>query len=135
MHASTDPTFPSRHSYVQLYVDSYSSAPWVLWPNTPAAGIPFPPSTDLVGYYYAAGANAVTPGIGADTWYPSWATDGHLYSSWTDGVVDGVHSGSGKPRCTWPTAAVPPLRPLRNVWQAGTLRSPLLALGLLSAPL
>ncbi len=23
----------------------------------------------------------------ADTWYPSWAEDGHLYSSWTDGVV------------------------------------------------
>jgi hypothetical protein len=23
----------------------------------------------------------------ADTWYPSWAEDGHLYSPWTDGVV------------------------------------------------
>lgn len=25
----------------------------------------------------------------ADTWYPSWASDGNLYSPWTDGVVAG----------------------------------------------
>ncbi len=26
----------------------------------------------------------------ADTWYPSWASDGNLYSPWTDGEVNGV---------------------------------------------
>jgi hypothetical protein len=31
----------------------------------------------------------------ADTWYPSWASDGHLYSPWTDGSIgdDGCFSG------------------------------------------
>jgi len=38
---------------------------------------------------------------GADTWYPSWAADGNLYTPWTDGsVVDSTtnitfDSGSG----------------------------------------
>jgi hypothetical protein len=30
----------------------------------------------------------------ADTWYPSWASDGNLYSPYTDGVTDGVRSYS-----------------------------------------
>jgi hypothetical protein len=38
----------------------------------------------------------------ADTWYPSWASNGNLYSPWTDGVVNGVrsYSGSGKTSTT-----------------------------------
>ena len=31
----------------------------------------------------------------ADTWYPSWADNGNLYSPWTDGTVGSVGSGSG----------------------------------------
>ena len=31
---------------------------------------------------------------GADTWYPSWAADGNLYSPWTDGRVNGLGSNS-----------------------------------------
>jgi hypothetical protein len=84
--------------YVLQYVDSWVPATWVVWPNTPPTSpttIPFPPSTDLVGFSYLQGGNAVTPGINADTWYPSWAANGKQYSSWTDGVVDGIHSGSG----------------------------------------
>jgi hypothetical protein len=84
--------------YVLQYTDSYIVPTWVVWPNVPPtvpSAIPFPPSADLVGYSYLQGGNAVTPGIGADTWYPSWASSGLMYSSWTDGVVDGVHSGSG----------------------------------------
>lgn len=30
----------------------------------------------------------------ADTWFPSWASNGHLYSSWTDGTVNGARSDS-----------------------------------------
>jgi len=44
---------------------------WVVWPNVPPttpSSIPYPASKDLVGYQYLNGANAVTPGIGADTW-------------------------------------------------------------------
>ncbi|MCX6345553.1 MAG: hypothetical protein NT018_10865 [Armatimonadetes bacterium] len=30
----------------------------------------------------------------ADTWYPSWASDGNMYSPFTDGSVNGLRSGS-----------------------------------------
>ena len=83
--------------YELLYVDSWVGQQWVAWPNSPPtlpSVSPFPPSADLVGYEYQISGNAVTPGIGADTWYPS-ASNGKMYSSWTDGVVDGVRSGSG----------------------------------------
>ena len=32
--------------------------------------------------------------FGADTWYPSWAGDGNLYSPWTDGEVEGLRADS-----------------------------------------
>eukprot|EP00656_Telonema_subtile_P018296 TRINITY_DN19870_c0_g2_i1.p1 TRINITY_DN19870_c0_g2~~TRINITY_DN19870_c0_g2_i1.p1 ORF type:complete len:435 (+),score=53.47 TRINITY_DN19870_c0_g2_i1:124-1428(+) len=31
---------------------------------------------------------------GADTWYPSWGSDGNLYTPWTDGAVGSVAAGS-----------------------------------------
>eukprot|EP00935_MAST-01C_sp_MAST-1C-sp1_P000476 g476.t1 len=54
--------------------------------------IPFPKSKDLVGWSFKSGCN---PGYGsgdhksasADTFYPSWAADGNLYTGWTDGNV------------------------------------------------
>jgi hypothetical protein len=112
--------------YGLLFVDSYATMPWVAWPNTPPAGVPFSPSADLVGYSYQINANAVPPGIKADTWYPSWAPDGKLYSSWTDGVVNGVESNSalgestsrgrracphGIPRACLPDSLPPPWSP------------------------
>ncbi len=36
----------------------------------------------------------------ADTWYPSWASDGNLYSPWTDGKVGSVGSYSGPKKWT-----------------------------------
>jgi hypothetical protein len=83
--------------YTIQYIDSYTPPPppqWTVWPNTPPNSIPFPQSTDLIDFEYNLGFNAVPPGIGADTWYPSWAADGNLYSSWTDGTVNGVRSSS-----------------------------------------
>lgn len=84
--------------YTLQYVDSFIAPSWVVWPNIPPtvpSSIPYPPSKDLTGFNYLMGGNAVPPGIGADTWYPSWASDGNMYSSWTDGSVDGHSSGSG----------------------------------------
>ena len=82
--------------YTLLWTDSYmGGVQWVAWQNQAPQGVPFPPSQDLVGFQYQLFGNAVTPGIGADTWYPSWASNDLMYSSWTDGVVDGVRSGSG----------------------------------------
>ncbi len=52
-------------------------------------GIPFQVSDELeeigfTGQY----VNYTT----ADTWYPTWADDGNLYSPYTDGAVDGILS-------------------------------------------
>ena len=42
----------------------------------------------------------------ADTWYPSWASDGNLYSPWTDGNVNGLNSGSGGKNATTGSATI-----------------------------
>ena len=60
-----------------------------VWPSQPPAGIPFAPSTELTGIAFT-GRHAQYGG--ADTWYPSWAANGNLYSPWTDGHVNGVKS-------------------------------------------
>ena len=62
------------------------------WCNPGA--IPFPRSEDLVGWSFKSGCN---PGYGAgrvsrtaasaDTFYPTWAADGDLYTGFTDGNV------------------------------------------------
>lgn len=52
------------------------------WPGTVPLDAPFPLAdrkVQLTGRY----ANYTN----ADTWYPSWAEDGHLYSPWTDGYI------------------------------------------------
>jgi hypothetical protein len=62
--------------------------------------MPYPRSKDLVGWEYKSGCN---PGYGsgnvkgasADTFFPSWAADGNLYTGFTDGhVVDDETQGS-----------------------------------------
>jgi hypothetical protein len=35
----------------------------------------------------------------ADTWYPSWASNGHLYSPWTDGRIHGKYDRGTRPEC------------------------------------
>ena len=57
-----------------------------IWPSAcHRSDCPFAPSTDLPGLGFTGRANTYT---GADTWYPSWAADGNLYSPWTDGNID-----------------------------------------------
>src|SRR5262249_52987742 len=58
----------------------------VEWPNQPPPGIPFAPSKAFSSVVFTGRNASYTD---ADTWYPSWAADGDLYSPWTDGVVDG----------------------------------------------
>jgi len=76
---------------------------WMRWPVTtlPNASslnpgtMPYPRSKDLVGWEFKSGCN---PGYGggkangfkgasADTFYPTWAADGNLYTGFTDGNV------------------------------------------------
>ncbi len=62
------------------------------WTAKPPADCPLENSTGLVGVAFTGRHRTYTS---ADTWYPSWASDGHLYSPWTDGRVDQVRSSSG----------------------------------------
>jgi hypothetical protein len=62
------------------------------WRSAPPADCPFKPSASLTGVAFTGRHAEYT---GADIWYPSWASDGNLYSPWTDGVLDGMDTASG----------------------------------------
>jgi hypothetical protein len=62
-----------------------------IWKSEPPAGCPFKPSRDITGIYFAG---VHSDYHFADTWYPTWAADGNLYSPYTDGDVYGVGSNS-----------------------------------------
>ena len=61
-------------------------------PSTPPEDCPFEKSKQITGIAFTGRHKEYT---GADTWYPSWAADGNLYSPFTDGKVGKVFSGSG----------------------------------------
>jgi len=63
-----------------------------VWLSEPPADCPFKPSENFSGVEFTGRHAEYT---GADTWYPSWASDGNMYSPWTDGNVNGLGSGSG----------------------------------------
>ncbi len=77
--------------------------PYRVWPSTPPADCPFPRSTTLVGLGFTGHHAEYT---GADTWYPSWAADGNLYSPWTDGNVNGLSSNSSGENATTGQATI-----------------------------
>jgi hypothetical protein len=62
-----------------------------VWPSEPPKDCPFAPSHELTGVAFT-GRHAEYEN--ADTWYPSWAANGNLYSPWTDGNVKGTGSNS-----------------------------------------
>jgi hypothetical protein len=66
------------------------------WKSEVPQGCPFKQSKTLTGIFFTGRHSNYRCG---DTFYPSWASDGNLYSPWTDGKTDGVTCGSGeKPR-------------------------------------
>ena len=69
----------------------------VAWPSQPPKGCPFGLSATLAGIRFT-GRHAGY--VNADTWYPSWASDGNLYSPWTDGNVNGLGSNSAGKNAT-----------------------------------
>lgn len=81
----------ARAAIAQRLVVAPLPQPFWVWPSTPPADCPFPPSTDVVGVGFTGRHAEYT---GADTWYPSWAADGNLYSPWTDGNVNGLGCSS-----------------------------------------
>lgn len=55
------------------------------WPNEPPQNCPFPQSSLYSGILFTGNyANYKN----ADTFYPSWASNGNLYCPWTDGFID-----------------------------------------------
>ena len=62
-----------------------------IWKSDPPADCPFPPSREVTGVRFTG---VHSDYHFADTWYPSWAADGNLYSPFTDGDVYGEVSNS-----------------------------------------
>ena len=89
------------------------------WPSSPPPDCPFEPSSEITGLVLTG--RRVTYAH-ADTWYPSWAADGNLYSSFTDGRVAGVHSVSAFPWQVTGNAVIVGDHPLRlDVRALGTV--------------
>ena len=61
------------------------------WKSEPPAECPFPQSESLSRIIFTGQSSDYYV---ADTWYPSWADDGNLYSGYTDGMVDSIFSCS-----------------------------------------
>src|SRR6266436_8027294 len=61
----------------------------IVWPDATANDCPFPRSTRISAEVRLTGRTFMAPQSGADTWYPSWASDGSLYSTFADGTVNG----------------------------------------------
>ena len=77
----------------------YTPQPWParVWESVAPPGCPFERSKDIVAVAFTRNAVAYTD---ADTWYPSWAPDGNMYSGWTDGEIgeESVHSNGRNAR-------------------------------------
>ena len=67
----------------------------LVWASPVPEDCPFKKSTSLTGLCFTGRHSDYHCG---DTWYPSWASDGNLYSPWTDGTTEGVECGSGPAR-------------------------------------
>ena len=80
-----------RGAVVERIVELPPRGPRV-WPSEPPADCPFERSKEIVGIVFTGVSSDYRCG---DTWYPSWASDGNLYSPWTDGVTNGVRCYSG----------------------------------------
>lgn len=61
------------------------------WPSDAPSDCPLQRSARFTGIQFLGRWARYTQ---ADTWYPSWASDGNLYSPWTDGTVNGIRSSS-----------------------------------------
>ena len=58
-----------------------------VWDSAIPADCPFPRSETLTGILFTGRHSDYHCG---DTIYPSWASDGNLYTPWTDGETDGI---------------------------------------------
>ena len=66
------------------------STPFI-WPVSNVDECPFLKSKEITDIEFTGRFANYTK---ADTWYPSWASDGNLYSPWTDGSIAGENCNS-----------------------------------------
>ncbi len=91
------------------------------WSVQAPAGCPFRKSAAIDGIGFT-GRHAEY--AQADTWYPSWASDGRMYSPWTDGNVNGLESRSGGKDATTGNATIIGDDPLKlQVVEQGVYKS------------
>ena len=83
-------SYLSGTAYAQQEEKVITFQPFV-WKSEPPEGCPFDQSTDITGIRFNGKCSNYHV---ADTWYPSWASDGNLYSPWTDGETMGLRSWS-----------------------------------------
>jgi hypothetical protein len=81
--------FPAALLLVSLA--GFARAQMTIWPSDPPTGCPFERSRDITGVAFT-GKHSNYPRL-ADTWYPSWASDGKLYSPFTDGSCPRLDGG------------------------------------------
>ena len=82
---------PDRSVQRTILAPKPVALPYRIWPSDPPSDCPFPSSTDILGIGLTERHKEYQ---NADTWYPSWAADGNLYSPWTDGRVNDSDSAS-----------------------------------------
>ncbi len=80
----------TTYSKSQVKPDTINFKPFV-WNSAPPADCPFILSKELTGLKFLGIKSGFHYG---DTWYPTWGSDGNLYSPWTDGTTNGVISWS-----------------------------------------
>ncbi len=76
-------------SHAQVRPDTLRYTPFI-WESAPPSDCPFEPSKDLSGIRFLGVKSGFRVG---DTWYPSWAADGKLYSPYTDGRCPRLDGG------------------------------------------
>ena len=64
-----------------------------VWKSVIPDDCPFERSQTVTGIFFTGRHSDYRCG---DTFYPSWASDGNLYSPWTDGKTDGIGCSSGR---------------------------------------
>jgi hypothetical protein len=74
----------------QVRPDTLSFTPFV-WKSEPPACSPFEQSKEIRGIRFLGLKSGFHAG---DTWYPSWAEDGRLYSPYTDGTCPRLDGGT-----------------------------------------
>jgi hypothetical protein len=82
--------FPCK-APAQEHTDNLERLDLKAWPSHPPASIPFRASRELTGMAFTGRYAQYGR---ADTWYPSWAANGNLYSPFTDGEVNGIRANS-----------------------------------------